>query len=80
MAFPETRIREHHWHMYLEHPAKLAMAEHCIKLTQKIQFQDTSILSMESTYVDWMIREATETKLYANNMNMKFVAHAAHSL
>jgi hypothetical protein len=58
-AIIEITVKENHWHIYLEHPDKSAMAEHSISLGHRFQIQDTSILSTKSRYMDQMIRKAT---------------------
>jgi hypothetical protein len=58
-AIIEITVKEHHWHIYLEHTDKSAIAEHSISLGHCFQIQDTSILTTKSRYMDQMIREAT---------------------
>jgi hypothetical protein len=65
----ETRIKEHHQHIRMYHLDKSAMAEHSINLDHHIQFPDTMILAMRFTSMECIIIEATEIKLYANNIN-----------
>jgi hypothetical protein len=62
----ETRVKEYHQHIRLEHLDKSAMAEHIISTGSCIKLQTTRILSR---HVDRMIREATEIELHPNNMN-----------
>jgi hypothetical protein len=65
----ETRIKEHHWHIWLGHPDKSAVAEHRFNHDHLIKFQDTSILSTKSSYKDQLIREVIVLDLHPNNMN-----------
>jgi hypothetical protein len=50
----ETRVKEHEPHIRLHHPDKSAVAKHSIKLDHRIQFQNTTILSTKSGYMDRM--------------------------
>jgi hypothetical protein len=54
----ESSIKEHHWHIGLGHPDKLAVAEHRLNHDHLIKFKGTQILSTKSGYVDQIIREA----------------------
>jgi hypothetical protein len=47
----DTRVKEHHHHICLEHPVD-------------IKLWDTSTLSTTSSYMYCIIREITETKLH----------------
>jgi hypothetical protein len=61
--------------IHLEHPDRSALAEHIINLGHHIQLQDTTILCTESIYIEWMIRETTETDLHLNSMNREGGLH-----
>jgi len=41
----ETRLKEHHRHIWLGHPYKSVVAEHRFNPNHLIKFQDTQILS-----------------------------------
>jgi hypothetical protein len=41
----DTRLKEHQWHIRLEHPDKSAIAEYTVDLGHCIQFHETSILA-----------------------------------
>jgi hypothetical protein len=75
----ETRIKEHQRHTCLGHPDKSTVAEHSIILSHSIKFQNNTILSNKSRYMDRMIREATEIELHPNNMNRKDGLHLSRS-
>jgi hypothetical protein len=66
-----TRDKKHHQHIHLDHSDKSVLAGHIIYLGHCIQLQDISILSTASTYMDDIIKEATETELHSNIMNWK---------
>jgi hypothetical protein len=75
LAIPlKTRVKEHHNHIPLEHPDRLAIAEHSISLSHCIHVQDTSNLPKKSRHMDRMIREPTEIKLHTNMMNMRMAS------
>jgi hypothetical protein len=65
----DTRLKEHQWHICLEHPDKSAIAEHTVDLGHCIQFHKTSILAAKTRYMDSIIREAIEIELHPKNMN-----------
>jgi hypothetical protein len=65
----DTRLKQHKWHIRLEHSNKSAMAEHSIKFEHHIQFHNTSILATKSHYMDCIIMEAIEIELHSNDMN-----------
>lgn len=65
----ETRIKEHHQHIWLGHPDKSAVAEHVVTHNNLIKFQDTWILSTVPGYMDYLIREAVELELHHNDVN-----------
>jgi hypothetical protein len=64
----ETRIKEHHWHIWLGHPDTLALAEIGFSHNHVIKFQDTRIFAIVY-YMEQLIREAVELELNPNNMN-----------
>jgi hypothetical protein len=64
----ETRVKECHRHIGLQHPEKFAVAEHSINLGHQIQL-NTSILANKSRYKDQIIRGAIEIELHPNNIN-----------
>jgi hypothetical protein len=52
----ETRVKEYHLHISLEHPEKSAIAEHSINLGHHIQLRNNSILA-KSRYMEQIIGE-----------------------
>jgi hypothetical protein len=56
----KTRLKEHQWHIQLEHPDKSAIAEHSVNSGHHIQFHNTSILTTKPGYMDHIIRVAIE--------------------
>jgi hypothetical protein len=65
----ETRLKEHHRHIWLRHPDKSAVAEHRLNHDHIIKFQDTQLVCTRSSYRDRLIREVIEWELHWNNMN-----------
>jgi len=64
-----TRKKGHHWHIWLGHPDKLAVAEYKFNHNHVIKFQDTWILSTVPGNMEQLTREAVQSELYPNNMN-----------
>jgi hypothetical protein len=64
-----TRLKEHQWHIILEHPDKSAVAEHSINQRHHIQFRNSSILATKTRYMDHSVREAIEIELQPYNVN-----------
>jgi hypothetical protein len=56
-------------HMTLEHPDKSAVAERSIDQGHRIQFHHSSILAMNTRYMDRIVREAIEIELHPYNIN-----------
>jgi len=48
----ETRMKEHHRHIWLGHPDKSAVAEHRFNRNHLIKFHDTRILSTVPGYME----------------------------
>jgi hypothetical protein len=59
----------HQPHIQLEHLDKSAVAEHNVNQKARIQFHNTSILTITTRYMDRIIREDTETELHLYNMH-----------
>jgi hypothetical protein len=64
-----TRLKEHQRNIRLEYPDKSAVADHSINQEHRIQFNNTSILSTQTRYMDRIIREAIEIELHPYNIN-----------
>jgi hypothetical protein len=58
------RLKEHQWHIQLEHPDKSAVAKHSINQGHHIQFHNFSTLAMKTRYMDYTVRVATEIELH----------------
>jgi hypothetical protein len=58
-------------HIHLEHPDKSAVAEHSIDQGHRIQFHNSSILTMKTRYMDCIIREAIDIEIHPYNINRK---------
>lgn len=65
----ETRIKEHHWHIWLGHPDTLVLAELGFSHNHVIELQDTRIFTIVPSCMEQLIREAVELELNLNNMN-----------
>jgi hypothetical protein len=65
----DIRLKEHQWHIRLEHLDKSAAAEHSINHGHRIQFHNFSILTTKTRYVDHVAREAMEIELYPYSIN-----------
>jgi predicted GIY-YIG superfamily endonuclease len=65
----DNRLKKHQQHTRLEHPNKSAVAEHSIDQGHHIQFHNSSILAMKTSYMDCIVREAIEIELYPYNIN-----------
>jgi len=59
----------HHWHIWLGHPEKLAVAEYRFNHNHVIKFEDTWILSTVPGNMEQLIREAVQFRLHLNNIN-----------
>jgi hypothetical protein len=68
-CFTETRIKEHHQHIWLYHLDKSAMAQHSRDLDQCGQFQDTRILAMKTGCMECITREAIKIELHPDITN-----------
>jgi hypothetical protein len=54
----DVRLKEHHRHIQLEHPDKLAVAENSIDQGHRIQFHNSSVLATKIAYINRIVREA----------------------
>jgi hypothetical protein len=64
----EARTKQHQRYVRLKQPDKSAVAQHSINLGHSIKLQYTAILCTNMTYMDRMIREATEIDLHQEDM------------
>jgi hypothetical protein len=65
----DIRLKDHQRHVRLEHPDKLAVAEHSINQRHCIQFHNCSILTRKTRYMDRIVREAIEIEPHPYNIN-----------
>ena len=65
----ETRIKEHHWHIWLGHPDTLVLAELGFSHNHVIKFQDIQIFAIVPSCMEQLIREAVELELNLSDMN-----------
>jgi hypothetical protein len=69
----DTRLKEHHRHIRLENPDKLAVAEPNVNWRHHIQFHNAYILAIKTLYMDNTVKEASEIELHPTNMNREAV-------
>jgi hypothetical protein len=67
----DVRLKENQRHIRLEHPGKLAIAEHNIDQGHCIQFHNSTIIATKTRYMDCIVREATEIELHPYSVNEK---------
>jgi hypothetical protein len=65
----DTRIKEHQWHIRLEHLDKSVIAEHSISQGHYIHCHGASILPTKTRCMGRMVREAMEIELHSYNIN-----------
>jgi hypothetical protein len=65
----DVRLKEHQWHIRLEHLDKSAVAEHSIDQGHRIQFHNASLLATKTRYMDRIVREAFEIELHPYNID-----------
>jgi hypothetical protein len=64
----DIRLKEHQWHIRLEHSDKSAIPEHSSDQGHCIQFHNSSILAKKIRYMDCIVREAIEIQLHPYNI------------
>jgi hypothetical protein len=65
----KTRIQQHHQHIWLIQPDKSVVAENRFNHGHLIKLQDTKILFIKSSYMNQLLREATELEIQPHNKN-----------
>jgi hypothetical protein len=72
----DIRLKEHQWHIHLEHLDKLDMAEHSIDQGHRIQFHISSIFIMKTRCMVCTVREAMRlnSTLTISTERVKFVS------
>jgi hypothetical protein len=60
----DIRLKEHQWHIRLEHLDKQIIAEDSTVQGHHIQFQNSSILAMKTRHMDHIVREAIQIQLH----------------
>jgi hypothetical protein len=65
----EARLKEHRRHVLLNQPERSAVAEHSLTTYHRIDFHDASKLKTATRYMDRLVREAIEIRLYPDNFN-----------
>jgi hypothetical protein len=72
----ETRIKRHHWHIWLGHPDYLALAELAFNHYHVIKFQDIWIFSVVPSCMEQLIRETVELELNPHDMNTMILSRS----
>jgi hypothetical protein len=62
-------LKEHQWHIRLEHPDKPAIVEHSIKNRHHTQFHNSSILGTKTINMDPILTVAIGIELYSYYIN-----------
>jgi hypothetical protein len=65
----DIRLKEHQWHIQLEHLDQSDIAEHSINHGPYIKFHSASIVATKTRYMDCIVKKATETKLHPYTIN-----------
>jgi hypothetical protein len=65
----DIRLKEHQWHIRLEHPDKSVVAKHSIEHIHCIQFHNSSILATKTRYMDRTVKEAIDIEILYLDIN-----------
>jgi hypothetical protein len=71
-----ARCKEHECHIWLHQPEKSAVAQQCIETSNKIGFDEVTLLARSARYIDRLVKEATEIQLHPINVNRANKIHA----
>jgi hypothetical protein len=64
-----ARCKKHERHIRLHQPEKSAVIEHCLEIGHKIGFGEASVLVRSAGYINRLVKEAIEIRLYFNHFN-----------
>jgi len=65
----KIRCQEHVRHLHHGQTEKSAVAEHLLNAGHEIRFEKTHRLNRTTVYMDWIVQEAIEIELHAENFN-----------
>jgi hypothetical protein len=65
----DIKLKEHKWHIRLEHPGRSTAAEYSIDHGPRIQFHNASILATKTGYMNHIVRKAIQIEVHPYSIN-----------